>query len=99
MASVTFALDPKLKSEMSKFPWVNWSELAREELIRRERIGKLLLERLNSPEEQELIKWSVELGRKAKKGSFKRLLSEVSTKRREEILKAIPKEKRQEWLS
>lgn len=99
MASVTFALDPELKSEMSKFAWVNWSELAREELIRRQKIGNLLLKKLNSKEEQEFIKWSVELGRKAKKGSFKRLLSEVSAKRREEILKAIPPEKRQEWLS
>ena len=97
MASVTFALNPELKSNLSKFKWVNWSELAREELIRRENIGKSLLERLNSKEEQELTKWSVELGRKAKKGSFKRLLSEVSPKRREEILNAIPPDKREEY--
>ena len=87
MASITFAIDPKLKSEMSRFKWVNWSELAREELSRRRKIGKSLVERLNSPNEQEMEKWSVEVGRKAKKGRFKRLLSEVSPETKKKLLK------------
>ncbi len=94
MASITFAADPKLKSRMSKFAWVNWSELIRERLIEREKKAKLLLRKLHSKEEQELIKWSVELGRKAKKGRFKELLSEVSPKTREKLLKNISPEKR-----
>lgn len=85
MASVTFAIDPKLKAEISKFSWVNWSALAREELSRRQEIGSLLFEKLNSPEEQELIKWSVELGRKAKKGRFKKLLSQLSPAERKRL--------------
>lgn len=91
MASVTFAIKPELKAEISKFDWVNWSALAREELSRRQKIGSLLLKKLNSKEEQELIKWSVELGRKAKKGRFKKLLSEVSPEIREQLLKTLSK--------
>ena len=97
MASVTFAIDSKLKAEISKFDWVNWSALAREELARRQRIGSLLLKKLKTKEEQELIKWSVELGRKAKKDSFKRLLSELPPKRREELLNSMAPEKREEY--
>ena len=32
MASLTFALDKQLKSDMEHFSWVNWSEVNREEL-------------------------------------------------------------------
>ena len=96
MASITFALNPELKSEISKFPWVNWSELAREDLARRKKIGEMLLKKLHSKEEQEFIKWSVELGRKAKKGRFKRLLSEVSPETREKLLKKFPSERLKE---
>jgi len=92
MASVTFAINPELKAEISKFDWVNWSALAREEISQRQKIGSLLLKKLNSKEEQELIRWSVELGRRAKKDSFKRLLSKVPPKIREELL-AVMKSK------
>ena len=97
MASITFAVDSKLKSDISKFAWVIWSEIVREELARRQKIGSLLLEKLNSKEEQELIKWSVELGRKAKEGRFKRLLSEISPKRREELLNSMSPEERAKY--
>ena len=87
MASVTFAIDEKLKTEIANFPWVNWSELVRESLLKREILKQQLLKKFKSKEEQELIKWSVELGRRAKKGRFKRLLAELSPKEREELLK------------
>lgn len=94
MASITFAVDNELKSEISKFAWVIWSELVREVLIERKIIAEQLLKRLHSKEEQDLIKWSVELGRKAKEGSFKRLLSKISPKIRKELLNSMsPKER------
>ena len=93
MASVTFAIDEELKSKLSKFVWVVWSELVRQELLRRQE----LLSKFNSTEEQEFIKWSVDLGRRAKKGSFKRLLSKLSPKRREELLSSMSPEKREEY--
>jgi len=84
MTSVTLAISNETKSEMRNLAWVNWSELARKEVLTKDKL-KFLLKRLESKEEQELIKWSVELGRKAKKDSFKRLLSELSPKERKEI--------------
>jgi hypothetical protein len=86
MASITFAVDEELKPRMERFPWVNWSEIARENLLEKEKLEELR-SKLGSKEEKELIKWSVELGRKAKKGRFKRLLSELSPKEREKLLK------------
>lgn len=92
MASITFALDDELKNKVESLSWIIWSELVRQELLRRQE----LLKRFNSKEEQELIKWSVKLGRKAKKGRFERLLKEVSPEVREKLLKKISPEKRKE---
>lgn len=36
MASITFAVDEELKRRLSKFLWINLSELVREELIKKE---------------------------------------------------------------
>lgn len=97
MASITFAVDNELKSGMSEFPWINWSELIRSVLLERRRQAKQLLEKLHSKEEQELIRWSVELGRRAKKGRFKRLLSKLSLERREELLNSMSPEERAKY--
>ncbi len=93
MASITFALDRELKSRMEKFSWVNWSEVARENLLFKDRLEQIR-RKLETKEEQEFIKWSVELGRRAKKGRFKKLLAELSPERRKELLNRIPPEKR-----
>jgi len=85
MTSITFAIDEDLRSRMGKFSWVNWSEIARENLLKKEKLEELL-RRLESKEEKELTKWSIELGRKVNKGAFKRLLSELSPKERKELL-------------
>ena len=74
MASITFAIDEDLKARMEKFSWVNWSELSRENLIKKDNLEQLK-SRLASKEEKELNEWSVNLGRKAKKGSLKRILA------------------------
>jgi len=97
MASITFAVDNELKSGISEFSWVNWSELTKTALLERKKQAEQLLKRLHSEEEQELIKWSVELGRKAKKGRFKRLLSEISPKIREELLNTMSSEERRKY--
>lgn len=86
MPTSTLTLSDKVKSELKRFKWVNWSEVAKENLSRKKMLEELH-KRLESKEEKELTKWSVELGRKAKKGRLKRLLAELSTKEREELLK------------
>lgn len=35
MVSITFAVPDDLKEQMKALPWINWSELAREEALRR----------------------------------------------------------------
>lgn len=82
MASITFAIDKNLKEEISKVSWLNLSEIVKLELLRRQ----ALLNKLKSKEEQELLKWSVELGRRAKKGRFNKLLGQLSPQEREELL-------------
>jgi hypothetical protein len=37
MASVTFAISPEIRKRISFFEWVNWSELARQELAKQEK--------------------------------------------------------------
>lgn len=98
MASITFAVDEELNKEIKKFLWLNLSALVKHELLRRQELLEKLKEQLNSEEEQELIKWAVELGRRAKKDSFKRLLSELSPKEREKLLSEVSPEKREEIL-
>jgi len=96
MASVTFAIPDEVKEDMKKLPWVNWSEIDKIDLLKKMKL-KELSRKLESKEEQEFIRWSVELGRKAKKESFKRLLSELSPKRREELLDSMSPEKKEEY--
>ena len=44
MPSVTFSVPDKVKSEMREFPWMNWSELVREEALKQEERAKLFEE-------------------------------------------------------
>jgi hypothetical protein len=82
MTSITFAVDENLKKEISQFSWLNLSELVKLELLRRQAI----INKLNSKEERELLSWSIDLGRKSKKGRFNKLLSSLSPQEREELL-------------
>ena len=34
MASITFAVDDELKADMNHFSWVNWSEVARKNILK-----------------------------------------------------------------
>ena len=74
MVSMTIPLEESFSNELEKFSWINWSELAREELIKQEERIKLF-EKL-----EELTKNStltdddiIELSKKARKGRFKEL--------------------------
>lgn len=99
MASITFAVDEELNKEINKFLWLNLSTLVKQELLRRHELLEKLKKQLNSKEEQELIKWSVDLGRRAKKDSFKRLISELSPEKREKLLSKVSPERRRELLN
>lgn len=101
MPNITLSVSEDLKKEMESMPEFNWSEITREFLsdkVKRLAFLKKLEKQLESKEEQELIKWSVELGRKAKKGRFKRLLAELSQEKREELLSQLSPETRRKVL-
>ena len=74
MASIMASLPDSLKADIEHFSWVNWSEVAREEFIKKikrldalERFEKLL-ENSEFTEEDAL-----KLSRKVKEGRFKQL--------------------------
>lgn len=95
MAEISVKIPNELKKNAERFN-VDLSKLLTE-LAKREIIKEQLLKQIKSKEEQEIIEWSVELGRKAKKESFKRLLSEISPKRKEELLKLMSPEERRKY--
>ena len=84
MASLTFAIEDSIKSRLDRFSWITWSETAREELIKKAKLQEML-EKLDSPEEKELERWSVELGRKLKKDVWKRHLENLSPEERKKL--------------
>jgi len=53
MASLTFTLDKQLKSDMEHFPWVNWSEVNREELNKKRIFEEFIKTGTLSTEDQE----------------------------------------------
>ena len=79
MAELRIEIPDELEREMGKLP-ENWSEIALEAIKLR-----ILRRKLGSEKEKELTNWSVELGRKANKSAFKRLLSELSPEERKKI--------------
>ncbi|MBS3104662.1 hypothetical protein J4234_00225 [Candidatus Woesearchaeota archaeon] len=40
MANVSLTVPEELKAKMEKFPWINWSEVSREEAIEREKLNE-----------------------------------------------------------
>lgn len=78
MVSISLRISDEFKAMIDKLPWVNWSELAREEAIEEEK-RRTLLNRLN-----ELLKNSemteelaTKLGEDLKERLYKRIKSKV----------------------
>ena len=77
MVSITISIDAKLKEEMQRFAWVNWSEIAREIFMKRlkdqkkiDSINQLLRNSTLTDEEITV------LTKKARKGRFNELKSQ-----------------------
>ena len=79
MAELKIEIPDELEKEMGELP-ENWPEVALEAIKLR-----VLRNKLESKEEKELTKWSVELGRKAKKSAFNRLVSELSPEKKRRL--------------
>ncbi|MEK6833408.1 MAG: hypothetical protein AABY32_05150 [Nanoarchaeota archaeon] len=76
MVSITLSLPEDTRELMRKFPEVNWSGLVRTCITEKAKKLALKEELLGRFEkEKEFNDWAVELGREAKKGRLKRILS------------------------
>ena len=72
MSTVTITIPESVKSELGHFSWVNWSEAAKEEFIKKQKlIG--LLDLKESKEEKEFIEWAAKLTREGRKGRYEEL--------------------------
>ena len=74
MVSITFSIPEETRKIMKEFPEINWTHLVRnsiEERANKLALKKELLKRFEK--EKEFIDWSVDLGRKAKKGRTQRI--------------------------
>ena len=73
MANVSLTVPDKLKAKMDKFRWINWSEVAREEAIKREMLHEDFEEFNKIVSKSKLTeKDALELAREVNKGLHKR---------------------------
>jgi hypothetical protein len=86
MACITITVKESLKERLSRFPWVNWSEIGREEILKRYIFEKYIKTKKLTKEENnfcEKIDWHpvdelplredfIEELNKIRKGKFKR---------------------------
>ena len=60
MACITVSVDDNLKKRLERFPWVNWSEIGREELLKRYIFDKYMKSGVLTKDEEkfcETIDW------------------------------------------
>lgn len=74
MVSITISVPEEIRELMKRFPEVNWSGLVRKSIQEKAKQLAVKEELLNQlKNEKEFINWSVDLGKKAKKGRLSRL--------------------------
>ena len=73
MPTVTLTLPDDVKSELHRFSWVNWSEVAREELVKQEKLREAYEQFKKIVSKSKLTeKDALELGRKVNASMYKR---------------------------
>ena len=73
MPTVTLTVPDDLKSELIRFSWVNWSEVAREELVKQEKLREAYEQFKKIVSKSKLTeKDALELGRKVNESMHKR---------------------------
>lgn len=81
MASVTFSIPDDLKEQMRELSWINWSELAREEALKRIKLSEEFEEFKKIVSKSKLSeKDALELGRKVNKSLHNRYKKESNPK-------------------
>ena len=90
MVNITLAVSTEMKNEMEQFPEINWSGFVRKIII--EKASELewrqdMLKKLKQEDASGFTQWTVDMGRKAKKGVWKRVLKELSPSEQAELEK------------
>jgi hypothetical protein len=76
MVSLTLAIPSEMKTEMERFPEMNWSGFVRQCIEKKTNElswKKKMLSKLNSSEEIDLMNWSLDLQAKSRKGRVEEL--------------------------
>ena len=76
MVTVTFAIPDEIKSDMKKLSWVNWSELAREELVKEIKREEILRRFMKIVSKSKFTEKDADLLSKKVKDSMHRSLKE-----------------------
>jgi hypothetical protein len=79
MVSITLSVPPEVRKKMKQFPEVNWSALIRkliEEKVAMLSLKEKLLSKLKEENESGFTDWTIELGRRVKEDSAKKLKKE-----------------------
>ena len=77
MPTITLTVPDNLKSELNRFSWVNWSEVAREALVKEDKLREAYEEFRRIVSKSKLTeKDALELGNKVKASMHKRLKEE-----------------------
>lgn len=73
MVSIALKISEDFKSMIDKFPWINWSEIARDEAMKKIQLANDLEEFRRIVSKSKLTKKdALELGRKVNEGLYKR---------------------------
>ncbi len=56
MACITISVEEKFKKRLSRFPWINWSEVGREEMLKRLIFEKYIKNKKLTKEENDFCK-------------------------------------------
>ncbi|MEK6907228.1 MAG: hypothetical protein AABW45_01755 [Nanoarchaeota archaeon] len=79
MTSLTFAIPDEIKSEMKNLSWINWSELAKKEIIKELKRQEMLSEFIKIVSKSKFTERDAdELSKKVKDSMYKNLKKEGS---------------------
>lgn len=89
MVSITLSVPEETRALMKRFPELNWSGFVRasiEQKVKQLSWRQEMLRKLKA--EEGFTSWAVSLGRKAKKGRFRKLVSRLPANERKELLRS-----------
>jgi|GEM_PF-689455 len=89
MVSITLSVPPEVKAKMDEFPEMNWSGFIRTQINKKVESLSWKEEMLKKlEEEKDFEAWTVDAGRRAKKGMFHRIFAKLPAEEQKKLLVA-----------